>query len=105
LINLLYRLAEDPGRLEKVHAEVAAVDCSDDKILQKLPYVNGVINETLRLHPAVPRQVTGRHRKKVQQYAADSFLEKPLLLLQGIPYSNVRWTWLYMLFRTLTLQR
>ncbi len=66
MINLLYRLAEDPGRLEKVHAEVAAVDCSDDKILQKLPYLNGVINETLRLHPAVP---TAGYRKTPKEGA------------------------------------
>jgi cytochrome P450 len=66
LINLFYRLAEDPGRLEKLHAEVAAVDCSDDKILQKLPYLNGVINETLRLHPAVP---TAGYRKTPKEGA------------------------------------
>jgi len=66
LINLFYRLAEDPGRLEKLHAEVAAVDCSDDKILQKLPYLNGVIKETLRLHPAVP---TGGYRKTAKEGA------------------------------------
>ncbi len=103
MINLFYRLAEDPGRLEKLYAEVAAVDCSDDKILQKLPYLNGVINETLRLHPAVPTAGYRMTPKEVPQYAEDSFLEKPLLLLRNIPYPNVRWTWLYALSRTLTV--
>ncbi|KAL9116775.1 MAG: hypothetical protein Q9187_006694 [Circinaria calcarea] len=60
LICLFYRLASDPATTEKLQAEVAAIDCSDDKILQKLPYLNGVVNEALRLHPALP---TGGYRK------------------------------------------
>ena len=53
LIGLFYRLACDPGRTEKLQAEVADVDCHDDKALQNLPYLNGMCREALRLHPAL----------------------------------------------------
>ncbi|KAL8728584.1 MAG: hypothetical protein Q9166_005317 [cf. Caloplaca sp. 2 TL-2023] len=56
----------DPARTEKLHAEVAAIDCADDNLLQKLPYLNGVVNEVLRLHPALP---TGGYRKTPREGA------------------------------------
>ncbi|KAL8723630.1 MAG: hypothetical protein Q9225_000073 [Loekoesia sp. 1 TL-2023] len=66
LVGLFYRLASDPTRTEKLHAEIAAVDCSDDTILQELSNLNGIVNEALRLHPAVP---TGGYRKTPKEGA------------------------------------
>ncbi|KAL9593682.1 MAG: hypothetical protein Q9219_007437 [cf. Caloplaca sp. 3 TL-2023] len=66
LVGLFYRLATDPARTEKLHAEIVAVDCSDDTVLQKLPYLNGVVNEALRLHPAL---LTGGNRKTPKEGA------------------------------------
>ncbi|KAI4244342.1 MAG: hypothetical protein L6R40_003068 [Gallowayella cf. fulva] len=67
LTCLFYRLASNPTVTAKLHTEVAAIDdWRDDKVLQKLPYLNGVVNETLRLHPAL---LTGGLRKTPKEGA------------------------------------
>ena len=56
---LFYQLALDPSRAEKLLDELKEVDIHDLETLRKLPYLNALINETLRFHPAVP---TGGYR-------------------------------------------
>ncbi|PVI04480.1 cytochrome P450 [Periconia macrospinosa] len=61
LIFLFNHLARDPIHQLKLFNELAAVpDISNHAVLQNLPHLNGVINETLRLHPPVP---TGGNRE------------------------------------------
>lgn len=58
---IFYQLARHPEEVEKLRAELAPFvderepfgDFSDDKI-SHLGHLNGVINEALRLYPAVP---------------------------------------------------
>ncbi|KIV92758.1 hypothetical protein PV10_04027 [Exophiala mesophila] len=58
LTYLFYHLAEDPERVKKLRHEVDALDGDFSSIaLEKLEYLNGLINETLRLHPPVPSGV------------------------------------------------
>ncbi|KAL8678451.1 MAG: hypothetical protein Q9186_005189 [Xanthomendoza sp. 1 TL-2023] len=55
LTYICYRLAQHPEQLQKLQAELDTLDAIDDsKNLQLLPHLNGIINEVLRLHPAVP---------------------------------------------------
>lgn len=55
LVFLLYYVARDPNVLARLQQELATVDdISNYGVLSSLPYLNSVINETLRLHPAVP---------------------------------------------------
>ncbi|MCJ1457542.1 hypothetical protein MMC28_007910 [Mycoblastus sanguinarius] len=55
LIYLFYRLVQYPEHMERLQKELDSVGSIDNlKLLQSLPHLNGVINETLRLHPAVP---------------------------------------------------
>lgn len=55
MIYICYRLAKHPEQLKKLQEELNTLDSMEDlKALQALPRLNGVINETLRLHPAVP---------------------------------------------------
>ncbi|KAI4144932.1 MAG: hypothetical protein L6R39_003984 [Caloplaca ligustica] len=61
MIYICYRLAKRPGQLARLQDELDMLDAVEDlKALQRLPHLNGVINETLRLHSAVP---TGGLRK------------------------------------------
>ncbi|KAJ6172044.1 hypothetical protein N7470_001111 [Penicillium chermesinum] len=53
------QLALHPEKAEKLYEEIRHVDIKDLATLKKLPYLNAVITETLRLHPAVP---TGGNR-------------------------------------------
>ncbi|CAI6336558.1 unnamed protein product [Periconia digitata] len=60
MTNLFYRLAACPEHADKIREEVASLPSVDDsRGLKGLEHMNGVINETLRLHPAVP---TGGNR-------------------------------------------
>ena len=55
LIYLFYNLVRHPDHLINVQQEVDSLESIEDiKTLQSLPHLNGVLNETLRLYPAVP---------------------------------------------------
>ena len=55
LVCIFYRLAQNPRHLKKIQQELDSIASIHDlQSLQALPHLNGVINETLRLHPAVP---------------------------------------------------
>lgn len=58
IIFLLYGLAKHPSHADKVREELQGVDWEDVKALSSLPHLNGVINETLRLYPAIPTAVS-----------------------------------------------
>ncbi|KAL3476423.1 cytochrome P450 [Aspergillus californicus] len=60
---LFYRLALEPGLLGRLREEVEGLvgdSGIDHREIQAAPLLNGCINETLRLHPAVP---SGLYRK------------------------------------------
>jgi cytochrome P450 len=59
LVFLFYELALNPSQADKLYDELKNVDIYDRRVLQKLVHLNALINETLRLHPAVP---TGGYR-------------------------------------------
>lgn len=59
LISLWYFLCKHPEHPDKILLELRDVDETDFNALAKLPHLNGVINETLRL---VPPQLTGGGR-------------------------------------------
>jgi cytochrome P450 len=65
LTNLLFSLLSDPLKLQKAQAEVDEAfqniteDILPDEIITgaKLPYIEGCINEALRLFSVVPKSV------------------------------------------------
>lgn len=55
LVYIFYRLAQNQQHLQNIQEELESTASIDDlQSLHRLPHLNGVINETLRLHPAVP---------------------------------------------------
>ena len=55
LVHIFYHLAQDPTQAEKIRTELDVLGSRlDTKSLQSLSQLNGLINETLRLHPPVP---------------------------------------------------
>ena len=57
LTFLFYRLAANTDLTERLHHELKGVHIEDRVALVRLPLLNGVISETLRLHPALPSAV------------------------------------------------
>ncbi|KAK3167524.1 hypothetical protein OEA41_010651 [Lepraria neglecta] len=55
LISIFYHLADDPTQTMKLRAELDKVDnLQDSDELKSMAHLNGMINEALRLHPALP---------------------------------------------------
>ncbi|KAI0838421.1 cytochrome P450 [Hypoxylon sp. FL0890] len=64
LIAVFCELAKHPHHAEKIFQEVQDVDVTDQKSLNRLPHLNAVINETLRLYPVL---LTGGARKTMEE--------------------------------------
>ena len=61
LIYIFYRLARHPQQLQKLQTELDSLEStSDSTVLQHAQHLNGIINETMRLHPAT---LTGNLRE------------------------------------------
>lgn len=62
LVWALYRLHRNPEALRELRAELAAHGDAEPAAIAKLPYLDAVCQETMRLHPPVPivmRRLTG----------------------------------------------
>lgn len=56
---VFFELARHPEQQDKLARELELIDTTDRKVLENLPHLGAVINETLRLHPPQP---TGGNR-------------------------------------------
>ena len=55
MVFLFYHLAAAPTEITKLRTELQALTSfSDNRQLTSMAHLNGVINETLRLHPPIP---------------------------------------------------
>lgn len=59
MVFLFYELAKHPKQAEKLYEELQGVDIENLNTLESLSHLNALIDETMRLHPAVP---TGGYR-------------------------------------------
>lgn len=59
MISIWYHLCMHPKHIDILLDELANVDETDHKVLARLPHLNGVINEAMRL---IPAQMTGGSR-------------------------------------------
>ncbi|KAJ3943433.1 uncharacterized protein N0V96_006358 [Colletotrichum fioriniae] len=66
LIGIFCELAKHPEHAEKVYEELKDIDATNLKTLTSLPHLNAVINEGLRLYPAL---LTGGARKTTENGA------------------------------------
>lgn len=60
LNNLFYYMASYPQHAERLYEEISSLESLDIKSLQRLPHMTAMIDETLRLNPALP---TGGQRQ------------------------------------------
>ncbi|KAF9876190.1 cytochrome p450 [Colletotrichum karsti] len=66
LIGIFCEMAKHPEHVDKIYEELKDVDVTDLKTLTSLPHLNAVINEGLRLYPAL---LTGGARKTTENGA------------------------------------
>lgn len=66
-------MALHPHEQQKLYEEISTADIHDLLALRSLPHLNGVINESLRIHPPVP---TGGYRQspKGGMYIAGQYI-------------------------------
>ena len=60
LVFIFYELALHSYDQQKLFDELKSSDIYDPVVLRALPHLNGIINESLRIHPPVP---TGGYRQ------------------------------------------
>lgn len=60
LVFIFYELGLNSDHQEKLCEELISINVHDPVALRSLPHLNGVINESLRIHPPVP---TGGYRQ------------------------------------------
>ncbi|KAL2259505.1 hypothetical protein VTK26DRAFT_6795 [Humicola hyalothermophila] len=53
LLGIFAELAQKPEHIELIYQELQGVDITDAKALSRLPHLNAVISETLRLYPVL----------------------------------------------------
>jgi cytochrome P450 len=53
LLAVFNELAKNPQYIKTLHGEVKDVDCTDSRTLATLPFLNAVLDESMRLHPAL----------------------------------------------------
>jgi cytochrome P450 len=53
LLAVFTELAKNPQYIQTLHEEVKDVDCTDSRTLATLPFLNAVLAESMRLHPAI----------------------------------------------------
>lgn len=88
LVWALYRLHRNPEALGRLRAELAANSGADPADLAKLPYLDAVCQETLRLHPPVPivlRRLTGDFALRGRALAAGDTMGLAVSLLHSDP--------------------
>ncbi|GKT57817.1 cytochrome P450 [Colletotrichum tofieldiae] len=66
LIGIFCEMSKHPEHADKIYEELKDVDATNLKILTSLPHLNAVINEGLRLYPAL---LTGGARKTTENGA------------------------------------
>ncbi|OLN85286.1 Tryprostatin B 6-hydroxylase 2 [Colletotrichum chlorophyti] len=73
LIGIFCEIAKHPNHVDMIFEELADVEVTDLKALTRLPHLNAVINEGLRLYPAL---LTGGARKTTENGAriGDTFI-------------------------------
>ncbi|PQE17502.1 cytochrome P450 protein [Rutstroemia sp. NJR-2017a BBW] len=53
LLAVFTELAKNPQYIKSLHKEVKDVDCTDSRTLATLTFLNAVLDESMRLHPAL----------------------------------------------------
>jgi cytochrome P450 len=54
LLGLFSELARKPYHIETTYSELVEADITDTKVLSRLPHLNAVIQEALRLYTVLP---------------------------------------------------
>ncbi|MFI6871084.1 cytochrome P450 [Nocardia sp. NPDC050406] len=88
LVWALYRLHRNPDALNRLRAELAANSGAEPAELAKLPYLDAVCQETLRLHPPVPivlRRLTGDFTLRGRAMVAGDTMGLAVPLLHSDP--------------------